>query len=698
MGLGAQGVGTADGTVSGATYALASSCKINTCMKFTNSTDYVSAGDIAWIDMADSATWSFWINPTTLTADRTIISKSNFKTSGGQNVFAITIDHATTSEIRVYIAGTLNDISNYFTTSGLGLTNGTWAHIVVVYDGYAASSTDIVKVYKNGRRITSSLSGNPATMVSLNPNSTSNFKVGASDGAAPYTALPMYLDEFRFYSGALTETEILADYNAGSAVTLGGVYGTHDYEGFGGNPPVGYWKMDENQGAIAYDSSGTFLSVGIPHDQELVLTPPYHTWLPGKFGSALHNTNTAISSTNNTAGDFTNQSFTASLWYRRDNNTNSSTDIIRKKPACNDTTAGYCLLLWNDASDGNLQLFVADGTHQYNTLTTTFKLTPGIWYHLEVVFDRSNQARSGIYVNGQLDKTGGESGTVASIGSLATSGIGLIINSGDSAPYIANASIDEVKLYDYARSPAQIAYDYNGGNPVGWWKFDECSGTTAHDSSGNGNNGTITPNAGRTAGTCGSGVNTEMWNGGTTGKYNASLKFDGVGDYVQLASTTRLPTNNGDSWTISAWVNPTAIDSIDHFIAGWGDSNTAGRTPHISLSASNKWRVSTWGVANDLDSASTPQSGVWTHVVGVFDGTNEWLYINGKLDTGPKAVTSNPASTSARIGRDPVTTGLYWKGLIDEVKIYNYALTATQIKTLYNGGSAILFAPLTGTP
>ncbi|KKU90523.1 MAG: hypothetical protein UY22_C0054G0004, partial [Candidatus Amesbacteria bacterium GW2011_GWC1_48_10] len=94
--------------------------------------------------------------------------------------------------------------------------------------------------------------------------------------------------------------------------------------------------------------------------------------------------------------------------------------------------------------------------------------------------------------------------------------------------------LDNVSIYNYARSSAQIAWDYNRGKPVGWWKFDECAGATANDSSGNGNNGTIYPvSVGNTAvGTCSSGTSTEMWNDGTTGKRNASLGFDGSDDYV----------------------------------------------------------------------------------------------------------------------------------------------------------------------
>ena len=56
-------------------------------------------------------------------------------------------------------------------------------------------------------------------------------------------------------------------------------------------------------------------------------------------------------------------------------------------------------------------------------------------------------------------------------------------------------------------------------------------------------------------------------------------------------------------------------------------------------------------------------------------------------------------NVAVEIGKRPnYTAGLYQKGKIDDVRIYNYALSAKQIKTLFNGSAAVRFGPLTGTP
>jgi hypothetical protein len=113
-----------------------------------------------------------------------------------------------------------------------------------------------------------------------------------------------------------------------------------------------------------------------------------------------------------------------------------------------------------------------------------------------------------------------------------------------------------------ALTAAQINYLYSRGAPIVWYKFDECSGATAYNSvlASNGTamglNGTLTPGASgnTTTGSCGSGTSTEMWNNGTTGKFNSSLDFDGTNDYVTTATASALQFT--DSFSVMGWVNP----------------------------------------------------------------------------------------------------------------------------------------------
>src|SRR5690606_37967964 len=102
------------------------------------------------------------------------------------------------------------------------------------------------------------------------------------------------------------------------------------------------------------------------------------------------------------------------------------------------------------------------------------------WYFLTGTYDGTV---SRIYVNGAMENSAEYTMTQNSsplfIGDHNDRGRGM------------NGVIDDVKIYNYARTPAQIAYDYNRGAPVAWYRFDECEGTTIKEHSGNGNNGTL---------------------------------------------------------------------------------------------------------------------------------------------------------------------------------------------------------------
>ncbi|PIQ71344.1 hypothetical protein COV87_03925, partial [Candidatus Roizmanbacteria bacterium CG11_big_fil_rev_8_21_14_0_20_37_16] len=253
---------------------------------------------------------------------------------------------------------------------------------------------------------------------------------------------------------------------------------------------------------------------------------------------------------------------------------------------------------------------------------------------------------------------------------------------------------------------AQIAWDYNRGGPVGWWKMDECQGITANDSSGNGNSGTITIGATGTntsAGTC-TGSAGEAWKDGATGKYNSSLEFDGTDDYINIGSSASLSMTG--PVTQSAWIKLNSI-AVQKVIIG------AETQYNLQVSRNSTGDISVvdgagHGCITNGNAISSTSN--WYHIVGIFSGTttqtvttsNCLIYVNGILQTSSVLGTPWSPSTlsSFNIGNWANTAGTTYKvnGQIDDVKIFNYALTANQVKNLYNQGSAIQFAPTTGSP
>lgn len=165
-----------------------------------------------------------------------------------------------------------------------------------------------------------------------------------------------------------------------------------------------------------------------------------------------------------------------------------------------------------------------------------------------------------------------------------------------------------------------------------------------------------------------------------TGQLGQAASFDGVSSKVSLTNLTGFPdTPNGGSYAISAWIKPN-LDAINTLIT-WGDlvTNQANAINMDMNGTSNYW------YANDLY-AATPNiyDGNWHHLVAQWDGTTKTIIFDG--------VEVNSISTSGLIaplingyiGVNATGTADYYNGLIDDVRIYNRALTPTDIGELYN--------------
>ncbi len=199
---------------------------------------------------------------------------------------------------------------------------------------------------------------------------------------------------------------------------------------------------------------------------------------------------------------------------------------------------------------------------------------------------------------------------------------------------------------------------------VGYWNFDEGSGTTASDSSGSGNNGTL--------------VNGPTWTDGKVG--SGALSFDGSNDYVSMGNSNNAPP----TFTLSAWVK----HNIPENNVGIAGKHTGGNGYYLSTfyNGSNGIRkVSLTINSTTISSNGSFPEGTWIHVVGVFDGTNAMLYLNGVFDKSAPSLAPNPTSAGFFVGAQNATR---FNGLIDEVRLYNRALSAQEVLDIYNDGSS----------
>ncbi|GEM_PF-2442411 len=217
-------------------------------------------------------------------------------------------------------------------------------------------------------------------------------------------------------------------------------------------------------------------------------------------------------------------------------------------------------------------------------------------------------------------------------------------------------------------------------NLVGYWNFDEGSGTTANDSSGNGNTGRFINIANPPTTTSG-------W---TTGVKGGALSFDGVNDYVDAGSDK---LNTAQPFTMSAWVNSRVFSLGDCAIAGeWNGGKGA-----MLYCGGNRWDFhvqNTSILATTLVSANT-----WVHLVGTYDGITARLYLNG-VQENSATVTATNAVTPFNIGTYANDAGSNFPGSIDEVRVYNRALSPSEVSGLYadDGGTPAPTPAPTPTP
>jgi hypothetical protein len=252
--------------------------------------------------------------------------------------------------------------------------------------------------------------------------------------------------------------------------------------------------------------------------------------------------------------------------------------------------------------------------------------------------------------------------------------------------------LDEVRLSSSTRSAAWITTEYNNQNSPGTfitmgsescatptptptptatpapglvaaYGFNEGSGTVVNDASGNGHNGTI---------------NAATWT--TSGKYGNALNFNGSNALVTINNAASLQLTTG--MTLEAWVYPTVIG------AWWGDVIYKGNDNYYLDGTSNPSGFPAMGGtlpnAPPLYGTGGLALNTWAHLAATYDGATMRLYVNGvqvanRAQTGAIETSTNPL----QIGGDSIY-GQYFTGRIDEVRIYNRALSATQIQSDIN--------------
>ncbi len=600
------------------------SCALN----FDGSNDYVEVLDSTSLRPTTGLTLSAWVKTTSSSLQRIV-----FKGDAGNQYSLIESLSGGDGKVGLRAEG----LSPVQVTSATAVNDGTWHHVVAAWNG-----TTTVIYIDGAVSTTASQTGTPTY------NSSSVFIGNGSPANGQYFNGTM--DEVRIYNRALGATEVTALYNSG-ATKLKTATGTG---------LVGYWSMDDCRASQATDFSGNG-NVGTLTN--FALSGATSNWLTaGKRSCALtfDGTNDYVTVPDSTSLALSG-SVTVGFWLKSSQISNS---VMFEK-------GSNAKIIFQPNTPGN-------GIYYWDV----FNLAPdsartggfdGNWHHYLFTFNGSTKTLylDGVSVHSAAASAQSSNSNVLTVGSRSGS-------------YGFNGSLDEVRIYNRALSAAEVTALYNSGSAkinsttagrgitsglVGHWTFDGqyLSSTTATDSSGNSNSGTLT-------------------NGPvpTLGKLGQALSFDGTNDYVDVGAPSTLAVTSG--FSASAWVKSSNLNGRRGVV-----SKVATGSDYIMIETNGAtFRVA----AGNLSGTSTIlSSGTidtnWHHVVFNYDGTTSSLYVDGVFVTSA-IVNLSPYGWNTGgvwlLGGHESGFASYYNGSLDDIRIYNRALSAAEVATLYNMG------------
>ena len=526
----------------------------------------------------------------------------------------------------------------------------------------------------------------------------------------------------------------------GSVVIVAGtgtqVQGVLRSGGVGQTGPVGWWKMEGNVNDASGNANhatafGTPTYVTGTHGQAIALNGTT------QYASVAHNASLATITTANAV--------TMAAWIRP--GVVATQNLISK--SVNGSVNGYELCLsTSGALPSSQRMFVrfnqqtSGDTYRVNS-TTQYNGLIGTWIHVAATYDG---ATIKLYVNGVLESSLPAAITIAS--NTLPLAIGAQVNATGTASRWFQGALDEARLYDRALSAEEIAAlasvatytitasaGANGtitpsgavivqqganqgftitpnagygvadvlvdGGSVGpvtnytftnvqathtihatfvsvdpneglvaRWPLNEGSGGTIVDAAGNGLDGNLTGAPGWVAGTMG-----------------LALALDGTTQYALVPDDPLLDL--ASQITLSAWIKPSKLGTanvvakasfVGTIIPGYELNLSSTGKPFVRFNASDTYRVN--------GATSYPTTGdTWMHLAATYDGSVIRLYVNGALD-GSLASTFTISANDEPLGigaQSDGNTGRLFQGALDEVRIYDRALSAGAIQALASG-------------
>jgi len=447
----------------------------------------------------------------------------------------------------------------------------------------------------------------------------------------------------------LTTTEVAWEYNQGA--------------------PIAHWRLDEKDGLIAHNSSiktvstdgmvgywpleslsaddysgyGNSLSLGAGSSAPTIAT--------GAKGNALDFDGSNDYASAPDMGITEGKNYTVSFWANIGTGATNPAAYSEGTPA--DWSNNLFIIYYGDSgsSDGIRVWYRDSGGTGGSIITYSSSVADSSWHHVVLTQSAANNRK--LYLDGVEVENDTTSRNVLSVSS---SSIGAANSNGGYAQFF-DGKIDNMKLYNRALSAGEVQAEYQS-------KQENFGALTNMDASTD-------------------------W---VSGKFNNALDFDGNNDHVVIASNPAL--TGFSKISVSFWVYADDSSATDGLV---DKQRFQEWNMHIAVGKIRFEGLASGGTVRFTADNALP-IGQWTHVVATYDGSTagsggKKIYYNGVEEpvtinvdsTGDITSNTNPIY----LGR--LHNGYYFNGKLDEVKIYNYALTSDQVKVDYNNSAAVGF-------
>ncbi|MFC1497100.1 LamG-like jellyroll fold domain-containing protein [Verrucomicrobiota bacterium] len=653
------------GTVVSATWT--ASGKIAGAMNFDGTNDFVDVGDTDSLSFGDGTndspfSVSVWVRrSSTNGVDELQGLVSKYMNDGSGREWDLQL-YRDTGQFNFLVYDNSAGSAQSRTSQAM-ITDTNWHHIVAIYDGRGGNSAhEGIKLYLDGTDAIALVGHTQTPYVSME-NVSAPVHVGQYGAASGSGKFYGNIDGVRVYNRALSVDKVFQLYQSGD-------------DGL-----ILHYTFDSDEGDIVTDESGNG-NMG---------TVTGATWTAsGKIGGAyeLYGDDDHMIASNNPAFHqvFNGQHpFTISVWYNRRKILNDKVNVLVLKGTDPYMVrlnlspwqgVRYARFILKNGSDANSIRGYADGFNSTNS-----------WHHLVWTYDGS-----GVGAGCKLYKDGvSQSLTLQNdnlVGPIVLDEPVVIGNWTNEVGnmHLLDGKMDDVRIYNRALSAGEVSHLYQKGDDglVLHYTFDSDEGEIVTDQSGNGNIGIVTG---------------ATWT--ASGKIGGAMSFDGTNDFIKASDADVLSFTDGAGndkpFTVSVWAyfdeanNGPLLFKKESGLREWSFNSAGPGGPAETLQ---------FGVFHTDESANVMRStapigayeGQWVHLVGTYDGSEATngmnVYINGVLqdsatniETGSYTGMSNTTATLF-LGWNLV--GGYLDGKLDDVRVYNRALSSFEVMRLCN--------------